>query len=489
MVSSRIQALISSHGNGEPRDHLHPSNGQLTQSSEAVRQFEAVVQPMDNILCGLPSWSLQSPQTQNHGNKEKDGSRAQIRASTQVSLADLARAVVTWNPTFLWLKFRRAQLLDALKHIWKYDPSTLLQGIDSLLGYLRAPDEWNNGSNDPRGLSRTSGEIVGLRKKSSSSLVAVARHIPQHLVPWLSQLSDASRSLLSSDDLLPTIRMHLYEFLSCVATAVDDPIQRANFVRDVLTDAINVIESPESQEAITSVEAFLASIGVAQAREYPASVTDPNNVKQVSARFSRLFSAVNQLLSVGKRCHEASRKRPNGGIPIQDQMLSVGASQNFPDEGPVSIRDLAVNDPFVPLWPRILPNLLKIVAIILRIWRPEHQTVLLRDRIQRYALAISDDDAYLSRRNDVKSGGVFGEGGTAGSVIPGTDRRDLNLAPRWSSWLNEIRNTCFQMLGMCAGQRVLFAPEMSDLFPQFVAVVTDLDSLRAMEHRHLTQYM
>jgi hypothetical protein len=382
-----------------------------------------------------------------------------------------------------------------LKHFWKHDPSTLLQGIDSLLGYIRAPDEWGNGQQANNGSNGPSGETVGLRKKSSNALVAVAKQVPHHLVPWLSQLSEATRSLLSlsSEELLPTSRMHLYEFLSCVATAVEDPGQRANFVATVMSDALNTLQSPEIQEALSSVEGFLASVGIAQAAQMPGSVTDATNVKNVSDRFARLFSAFNQLLSVGKRCHEAVKKRPNGGIPMQSipQGAGVADLQNitFPDEGPVSLRDLSVDDPFVPLWPQILPHLLKMLDVLLRMWRPEHQAILLQDRIQRYALAISDDDAYLSRKTDGKTGGVFGEGGTAGSVIPGTDRRALNLAPRWSSWFNELRNSCFQMLGLLAAQRVLYAPEVADFFPQLVAVATDPQNLRAMEHRQCTQYL
>ena len=95
----------------------------------------------------------------------------------------------------------------------------------------------------------------------------------------------------------------------------------------------------------------------------------------------------------------------------------------------------------------------------------------------------------MARKTGGKNGGVFGEGGTAGSIIPGTDRRDMNLAPRWSGWLNEMRNALFQMLGLLAGQRVLYAPEVNEFFPQLVSVVTDPENLRAMEHRHCTQYL
>ncbi len=399
---------------------------------------------------------------------------------------------MSWNPSYVWLKFRRAQLLECLKHYWRHDPATLLRGVDSLLKYLSAPDDWSVPETATADNGDVSVEVVSLRKKSAVALISVSKHVPQHLVPWLTQLSEATRNLLSSTSLLPATRMHLYEFLSCVATAVDDPVARSNFIADVLSDAVNTIESVEVRESISSVDKFLSALGIAGAASFPSSVTDKANVKKISTDFSRLFSAFNQLVSVGKRCHEASRKRPNGGIPLLDVPQNVAPAngqQQFPDEGPVRIRDLACNDPFVPLWLRILPALLQVLDVTLRIWRPENQAILLRDNIQRFALAISDDDAYLTKKTDAKSGGVFGEGGTAGSVVNGTDRRDANLVPRWSGWLNELRNTCFQLLGLLAGERALYSPEISGLFPRLVDVVGNPDNLLAMEHRHLTQYL
>lgn len=398
------------------------------------------------------------------------------------NLSQMASALVFWNPSYVWLKFRKATLLDALKYYWRYDPSSLPQGIQCLLGYLSIPDEWGiPGSGD----QVLSAETTGLRKKSGVSLVSVSKHVPQHLVPWLSELSETSQGLLSSNTLLLSSQMHLYEFLSCVATAVEDPVSRSRFVADVLSNAINILESPEVKQVIASTEQLSEALGIAQSSTNPASVTDPENVRNVTRRYVNVFSALNQLLSVGKRCNEASRKRHRGIITVP----SSSFTSNFPDEGPVSIRDIETYDPFVPLWPRILPSLLQVLDVTLRLWHPEHQVVLLQNPIQRYALAISDDEAYLSQKHDHKTGGVFGEGGTAGSVVSGIDRRADNLVPKWSGWLNELRNTCFQMLGLLAGSRVLFAPELASLFPQFVAVVADPDHLRAMEHRHFTQYM
>jgi len=508
ILLTRINNLLAQHGNGEPLDHVCTTNKQLLSKSLASRQFEGIVHPMENIISGLPPWSLNaegksssagSGKKQQQYQQEKD---SQIRAQTQSSLSQLASGIVFWNPSYLWLRFRRAQILECLKHYWKYDPSTLLQGVNSLLTYIGMPDEWGGTKIEEDGTKQVSGETVGFRKKCSMALVGISKIVPHHLVPYLSELSNASRSLLSIPRLLQTNRMNLYEFLSVVATSVQNPVQRANFISSVLGDALNTLQSSETQEALMSVDNFVAAVGIAQAANYPASVTDISNVKTVTERFARIFSAFNQLLSVGKRCHEAAKKRPNGGIPtaascgainmsIPKGMSVVEAAEalNFPDEGPVSINDLSMDDPFVPLWPKILPHMLRMLDIVLKIWRPQHQAAFLRDPIQRYALAISDDDAFMSRKTDGKNGGVFGEGGTAGSIIPGTDRRKMNLSPRWSGWFNELRNSLFQMLGLLASQRVLYAPEISEFYPQLVAVVTDSDNLRAMEHRHCTQYL
>lgn len=381
--------------------------------------------------------------------------------------------------------------MDGLKHYWKYDPSTLLQGVDSLLRYLGEPDDWKVATSSATANSNKvfSDESIGLKKKSGVSLVSISKKVPQHLVPWLSQLSEATSSLLSSQMLLPLNQMHLYEFLSCVATAVDDPIKRASFIADVLSTSVATLESPEVQNNISSVQNFLSSLGVIGAGQYPESVTDVATVKRVTETYVTLFTAINQLMSVGKRCHEATRKKKvNLGAPPPPG-VAPDSPLNFPDEGPVSLRDLATNDPFAPLWPRFLPSIIKLMDVIFSTWHPEHQAVLLQNRIQRYAYAISDDEAFLSKNHDKNSGGVFGEGGTAGSVVAGTDRRDDNLVPKWSGWFNELRHTCFQMLGLMAGERVLYAPELAQNYPQLVAVTVNPLHLKSLEHRHVTPFL
>ena len=448
-VHSKMRALLSAHSNGEPRDQLNPENNELTVMSTACLQFEGASMPLDNILNGLPSWSVD--------NGNYDEKRNRIRSVIRPLLSEVANMIVSWNPNDVWLKFRRTTLLEALKHYWKHEPSTLPTGVDSLLIYLSAKD------NPPK--ERLSEDAIGLRKKAGVSLVAVSKVVPNLLVPWLSQLSERAKSLLSSGELSPINEMHLYEFLSCVATAVENPVDRSNFVADVLASSMNLLESQEIQNAIQSTESLLSFMGITQAATNPSCVTDREFVTKVTSDFSNLFSSLNQLLSVGKRCQEAARKRPNGGLPVQtlSPVIDDTVTQTFPDEGPISINDLAVNDPFVPLWPKLVPTLLQVLDVTLRVWHPEFQAILLRNNIQRYALAISDDEAFLATKQDASVGGVFGKGGTAGSIVSGTDRRDMNLVPKWSGWFNEMRNNCFQLLGLLCAQRVSTYDNISSL--------------------------
>lgn len=475
VIHSHMRALLNAHCNGEPRDQLNPENNELTVKSTACLQFEGATQPLDNILHGLPSWSVD--------DGSYDAKRSRIRSIIRPLLTELANTIVSWNPNDVWLKFRRTTILEALKYFWKYEPSTLPGGVDSLLVYLSAKDS------PPK--DRISEDVSGLRKKSGVSLVAVSKVVPNLLVPWLSQLSDRAKTLLTSGGLSPINEMHLYEFLSCVATAVENPVDRSNFVADVLANSIRSLESPTIQNAIQSTESLLSFMGITQAGTSPSCVTDPEFVRKVTREFSSLFSSLNQLLSVGKRCHEAARKRPNGGLPVQtlSPVIDESMMHNFPDEGPVNLSDLAINDPFVSLWPKLLPILMQILDVTLRVWHPEVQATLLRSKVQCYALAISDDEAYLATKQESSVGGVFGKGGTAGSIISGADRRDMNLAPRWSGWLNELRNNCFQLLGLLSAQRVLYAPEIVRLLPQLVSIITNREHLRSMEHRHFTQYL
>jgi len=459
-LEASVSNLIREHGNEQPRDYLDPSN-RLTQSSTANVAFECVVQPLENILNGLPERTKQC-----------------IEGDVGTCLFRTANAIIRWSPNDPWLRFRRAQMLESLKFYWAHDTRTLQAGVDALFFYLSADDEPSR--------AKLSQETANLRKRSGFALLSVAKHLPKLLVPHLGQLCQRAQSLFSSSVLFPLTRMSLYEFLTCVANAVEDPPARRDFIRDVLSNTLEDLESPEMKEAMGSMEGLISAMGIAAASSNPESITNPSNVKLVCAKYDRIFHSINYLLAIGKRCNSAAKGRPSGGLPLQNLPFDA-ATCNFPDEGTVCIADLAVDDPFVPIWPRVFPAILQLLDSTLRIWHPECQAALLQHPVQRYACAISDDEAYLAKKQQSGDGGVFGEGGAAGSVVSGWNRRDVNLAPKWSGWLNELKYTCFQLLGLCARQRALFSLEIAPYLPKLVAVIYDPLNLHAMEHRHLIQ--
>jgi len=485
-IYRHIFELISNHGNGEPMDHIDSSTNRLTTSSEAVIKMEGVQLAMDNILQGIPSWALNSDGTPG----ERDN-RIQIRSSVRSSLSQLASLIVSWKPNDVWLKLRHACMLQTVVYIWKYESTTLLQGVDILLSYLCAKDECSHTS--LREDMRLSDDVTGLRRRSGLAVVSVGKRVPELLLPWLDELSARSLSILSTEKLFAPNQMHLYEFLSCVANAIDDSAKRSAFVSDVLSGSIGTLESNECTEAFSSVEGLMKALGIYQASGNPSFVNNPTSVKEVSDRFGRMFSAFNQLLSVGKRCSQAAKKR---GLPMQNASsnapMSLSLDSAFalpPDEGPLSINELALNNAFVPLWPRLISPLLQALDTVLKLCRPEYQVRFFLDPCQCYMYAISDDEAYLATKRKDACGGVFGPNGTAGSIVSGINRKQKNLLPRWSGWLSELRNGCLQLLGMMAEQRVLYSPEFSPYYPSLVQVLLNQESLRSMEHRHIAQLM
>eukprot|EP00587_Corethron_hystrix_P001604 CAMPEP_0113303620 /NCGR_PEP_ID=MMETSP0010_2-20120614/3961_1 /TAXON_ID=216773 ORGANISM="Corethron hystrix, Strain 308" /NCGR_SAMPLE_ID=MMETSP0010_2 /ASSEMBLY_ACC=CAM_ASM_000155 /LENGTH=1151 /DNA_ID=CAMNT_0000157649 /DNA_START=890 /DNA_END=4346 /DNA_ORIENTATION=- /assembly_acc=CAM_ASM_000155 len=466
-ISRHVCDLISSHGNGEPMDHIDRSTNRLTSSSEAVMKIEGVYLALDNILQGLPSWSLS-----NEDIAEERAKRTRVRTNVKSSLAQFSSLMVSWNPNDVCLKLRHAYMLQTMVYIWKYDSSTLLKGVDFLFNYLCAKDE--NTYFSPNG-DMLSEEVVALRRRSGLALVSVGKRVPELLVSWLGQLSDRSVHILATEKMLAPNQMHLYEFLSCVANAIDDPFKRASFVSDVLSGSVSTLESDECTSAFSSVEGLMMAIGMYQAGGNLSFVSNLDSVQEVTARFGRMFAAFNQILSVGKRCSAAAKKR---GFPMQNSsplsQSTVSLDSAFilpPDE------DMA----------EALPPLLKMSDTVSKLWKPEYQIRHFLDPCQRFIYAISDDDAYTATKRDIAGGGVFSESGTAGSVVRGINRKQMNLLPRWAGWLNELRNASFQLLGLMSEQRVLYSPEFSLYYPSLVQALLSQENLKSMEHRHVTQ--
>lgn len=462
-ICNRIHFLLDTFGSGEPRNFLNASTGQLTVKSDPVIQFEGVCLPLEWTLSGIPGWAM-SAQVQDSCAEEDTSRRQRTWECVTLLLSRLCRALIEWDPPSMWLRVRRADLLAGLRFYWKHDPSTLLPAIDSLLRNMS-----QTSGNMQAGGYKFDEDIVQLKKRSGIALVTISKHIPTHLVPWLGPLSTKVGELLSSSDLIALNQTHLYEFLSCVASAVANANERIRFVRTVLAQSIDLLNSSDVLSSVNSTSGLLDAFGVSASLTDPNSVTETDNVRRVQQKFSALFTALNQLLSVGKRCRELSSRKTDSAVNA-DLVKQHHADHMY------SIQDIALTDPFVPCWLEFFPTVLKVYKAIVSIWTTNCQAILLRHPVQRFVLAVSDEE-------------VIGREQLSGSVVAGTNRKEMNLVPKWSGWCNELRNTSFQMIGLLASSKALFAKEMVAYYSDLISVVTDAESLLAMEHRHIIQLM
>ena len=123
VLNSRIQRILAEHGKGQPGDHLDPSNNQLTPQSDACMQFEALHQPVENILSGLPSWTLEDDKQRAGDDRNRTKVNAAgglflcFRSFANLVLGDFRRSV------------RCAPRSAQISHRWPMRLSLGLQGI------------------------------------------------------------------------------------------------------------------------------------------------------------------------------------------------------------------------------------------------------------------------------------------------------------------------------------------------------------------------
>ncbi len=437
---SSVTSVLASHGNP-------PQAPEITSKSPSYIEIEALTTFFDNIVHTCSSAS-KPPNT---------------------SLSSLCSIVVEWSPaSSSQLLLRRIIFLESLRHYLKIDSTTLPAAIESLLSTLSFRDSSCPAPVPITHVDQLQPNSIVLRRRSGMALVAIGKICAEVLVPHISQLANKSIELLNSSTLLPPQKQHLIEFLTCVANAIPDQSNKSTFITSMLQESLNYFGTHDFQALTTSTDNFLAAMGILNASA--SSVTDPAVVNPISTQYSKLFSSLNQLLSVAKRCNESSN-------PCAQREIA-----GF--EGPVSLADLAAIDPFVHHWLTLLPVILSILTTTTRIFLPEIRAHLLSDPIARFALAVSDEEAIVATKKFTATSNPMEEVELHGFVIKNTNKRKCNLAPRWPGWLNELRNTPLQMLGLLASSRSLFSPEFSPHYQSFVDFFSPAN-LKIMEHRHM----
>jgi hypothetical protein len=240
-----------------------------------------------------------------------------------------------------------------------------------------------------------------MRRKAGTALVTLGKANSGSLVQYVSELSSASSSILASNKILPPQRIHLIEFLTCVSSAIQDHEQKTNFVSSILAEPLSILTTdPTFLQMASSPNGILQVLQVTPPPT-PASVTDPQVVNKTADEFSKVFMAMNQLLSVGKRCDERAKTQLKHNLPEEALSLTV----------------LSTTDPFVKIWPSILPPILSMLNSTIQVWSPSIRATLLNHELQRYALALSDEEAVVATQKSME------EVTTSGLVIRNTNKR------------------------------------------------------------------
>lgn len=92
-ITARVKNALLAHGNGEPINHVDPSNNQLTPKSDAVMFFEAMCQPLDNTLSGLPTFSL----SENSGKSDQESVMVSILNNFRTEVNDSYEVRLTYS--------------------------------------------------------------------------------------------------------------------------------------------------------------------------------------------------------------------------------------------------------------------------------------------------------------------------------------------------------------------------------------------------------
>jgi len=434
------------------------AGGWVTVQSEAYRQFEGLVNPLDRILGGIPE-----PQ---QGNE--------VDVALVQNVGWLLTVLLEWRVTDPLLLYCHCLLLEGFKRFYRYFDQQLWTVLERLFTYMEYRDPALAGQVFPNAsqlMKHLSPEAVQVRRRGSNSLTEICNTVPDIVVPFLGELCTRCRALMVKGEVSDSQRPMLIEMLVVVANAIADPVQRMTFVGELVADSEGYWESAATCQALASVPAFLQLFGVGVGeggREGGAQggLHMPQTAEEWDEAHDRthaLLGALNTFLGVTRRLKVPQQD----DISSKDPTLAGIARVLICDS--LSLEELVHINPFVPVWVRILPNLLALFRVLHGMWTPDVRRELLSHPHARHLLSLNDDEV-LSR---VKAGGARPPQATVG--VGGNQYR------KWPTWLNQIRQSAYQLLEKACHHKVIYYHPATLLAMR----ETVLGPLVWMDHRHV----
>jgi hypothetical protein len=427
------------------------AGGGITVQSEAYRQFEGLANPLDRILGGIPE-----PQQ----CKEEDVALLQ-------SVSWLLSMLLGWQVTDPLLLYCQCLLLEGFKRFYRYLDQQLWAVLELLFQHMEYRDPALVGktfSSPSQLMKHLSPEAIQVRRRGSNTLTEICNTVPDIVVPYLGELCTRCRALLLKGEVSDAQRPMVVEMLVVVANALGDSQQRMTFIAELVSDSEAYWESPTTSMSLSSVPAFLELFGVRPGAqgvsEIPKSSADWDKAYDQT---HALLGVLNTFLGVTRRLKVPQQD----DISSKDPALAEIARVLICD--PLSLEELAQINPFVPVWARILPNLLALLRVLHGMWAPDVRRGLLAHPDLRHLLSLNDDEV-LAR---VKAGGTRPP---QQNVAPGG-----NQCRKWPTWLNQVRQSAYQLLEKACHHKVIY------YHPETLLAMreTVLGPLVWMEHRHV----
>ena len=460
--------------------------------------WDAYLGRMEHLLCGVPPSHLRSDCAALQDAFARLLAFAPADPSFAKSRVDAIASVRRW----LGSGSRNALLLDAVGDIFGH----VVYGAPNGPGaHLPAPQGRDLVDLSGRGRDRINGRALDVRKRADAALISVCGDCAACLVEALPAVAARAQELLHGEWLVDTQSTHLLEVCCLLARAVPSADERAAFVLRLLEPTISFWASDATRDALRSASDLWQQMGLGAS---DAALEDPAFVADRSVWYNRLFTALNDVLAVGRR------------VAVAD--VSQRVVDAFLHSESVSDRELLEMHPMTPAWRSIVPPICQLLRCVHDAWHPDNRDRLLAHPSARMLLAMPAPEAMLkaSATNVLSVVRPKSASGLAPGAyqLPGQPKaKEAADAPEakapagvragdaeapahtlygqnsfealagrrlpnlWPIWMSEMRNAVYQILGRAIEAQQLFrdAPLFQD------AVDAVLHNLDFQENRHI----
>ena len=404
-IHNRLTRLISQYGGATNVDPL----------SEAYAHLEGFNTPLFRFLMAIPEPTPEQPQTE-----------VISRISAAVSV------VVQWQTGDPLLLYCQCLLMEAFKRFYRHLGPQLWAVMERLFSYMEYRDPALVGVTFPDAVSLVKALSPGalqIRRRAVSSTVEICNKVPDMLLPYLANLCDRTRQLISVGDVSDGQRPQLIEMLVVVANAIPDHAQKCAFLGDLCGDTLKTWTSSEFAASISSVDNFLEALQVTVGQGDPEEVRSMKVIKYTLA----IQGALQTFLGVGRRLIVPRQEDITSADPTKAAFARAMVYDNL------NLEALATVNPMVPLWAHIFPPLIAFLAMVHELWSPETRRRLMSHPDARHLVSMPDEEIKVKL--------------TIGSHRAGVEKH-TSLPRRWALWINHARQFSYQLISQSCVHKV-----------------------------------